>query len=343
MKPERFDPLAASEAHLRERYAFDCQMEAELDPETPVYPFDAWVKGIKNVSPFQENHRWVVWDNDHSQMIAAGFVGLGRTEENRHLANFDINVLPQFRRQGIGTALLREIAAVADEDKRTVLGSGTVQYHDAEKFLASMTMTQKMLDRRSRFYIKKVPQELLDDWIASGQAKAEAAGYSLLFFTSPVPDENRQGFLDVVRTMNDAPRDELDMEDWVLTEERLADRERRQAASGDLEWLMVVRHDETGEFVSFTGVEWHPSLPQLLWQGGTAVKPAHRGHAIGRWIKASMMQKIRTEQPDAEFIDTWNAGSNKWMLAINDDLGFSPYLWYTDWQGSVDDIKRVTA
>jgi hypothetical protein len=31
------------------------------------------------------------------------------------------------------------------------------------------------------------------------------------------------------------------------------------------------------------------------------------------------------------------------MLAINDDLGFSPYLWYTDWQGSVDDIKKATA
>ena len=104
---------------------------------------------------------------------------------------------------------------------------------------------------------------------------------------------------------------------------------------------MVVRHDATDEFVSFTGIGWHPAVPQVLWQGGTAVKPAHRGHAIGRWIKASMLLKIRAEQPEAEFIDTWNAGSNKWMLAINDDLGFAPYIWYTDWQGSIEDIKKA--
>ncbi|MBA2609537.1 MAG: GNAT family N-acetyltransferase [Actinobacteria bacterium] len=343
MKPDPFDPTTAPEVHMRARYAFDCQMEAELDPDTPVYPYDAWLKFIRQTSPFQDNHRWVAWDEDRRDIVGAGFIGLGRTDENRHLANFDIHVLPARRREGLGTALLREIVDVAEADERTVLGSGTVQHHEAEKFLAAMTMTQKMLDRRSRCYINKVPQELLDDWIANGEAKASAAGYSLLFFPSPIPDGYREGFLDVLRTMNDAPRDDLDMEDWVMTEERLADRERRQAASGDLEWLMVVRHDETGEFVSFTGLEWHPSVPQLLWQGGTAVKPAHRGHAIGRWIKASMMQKVRTEQSEAEFIDTWNAGSNKWMLAINDDLGFSPYLWYTDWQAPLADIKAAAA
>jgi GNAT superfamily N-acetyltransferase len=318
-------------------------MEAEMDPETPAYPYDAWLREYRQTSPFQENHRWVVWDDAHDAIVATGFVSLGRTDENRHLANFDINVLQEFRRQGHGRALLREIVAVAEADDRTVLGSGTVAQHDAEKFLAAHGFTQKILERRSRCHIKQVPQELLDDWIASGEAKAAAAGYTLVWFETPVPAEHRAGFLDVLATMNDAPRDDLDMDDWVMTEERLADRERRAAESGNREWIMIVRHEPTGEYVSFTGVEWHPSLPQLLWQGGTAVKPAHRGHAIGRWVKASMMQKIRTEAPDAEFIDTFNAGSNKWMLAINDDLGFRPYLWYTEWQARVADIKKAVA
>ncbi len=115
------------------------------------------------------------------------------------------------------------------------------------------------------------------------------------------------------------------------------------AESDNHGWTMVVNHAESDTFVSFTELGWNPAVPQLFWQGGTAVRPEHRGHSIGRWIKAAMIQRLRSEMPDAEFIDTWNAGSNKWMLAINDDLGFSPYIWYTDWQGSVEAIAKAAA
>jgi GNAT superfamily N-acetyltransferase len=311
MKPEPFDPKSASDDELRARYLFEQQQSAEMDPDTPVYPFEDWAKNMRQTSPFQDTRRWVVWDEGRERIVATGYVGLNRTEDNRHLAQFDINVLPDARRHGLGRSLLREIVAIAEADERRVLGGGTVQGHDAEHFLDACGFAQKMLERRSRCYVQHVPQEMLDDWIATGAQKASEAGYSLIFLEQPIPTEHRAGFLDVLATMNDR------------------------------EWIIVVRHDATGEYVSFTGIDWHPSLPQLIWQGGTAVKPAHRGHAIGRWVKASMMQKIRTELPEAEFVDTWNAGSNKWMLAINDDLGFRPYLWYTAWQGSVDDIKKA--
>jgi len=343
MKPEPFDTTTATEADMRARYALADVIDDEMDPETPMFPFDVWAKEMQQVSPLFEQRRWVVWNDDRSAIVGSGYLGLGRTEENRHLGQFDVDVHPEFRRRGLGRALLREIAAAAADDERTVLGGGTVQGHAAENFLAAVGCTQRLLDRRSRCHIDQVEQSLIDDWIATGAAKAKAAGYSLIFFEPPIPTEYRERFLDVVNTMNDAPRDELDMEDWKPTEEKLADREQRALESGNRSWKMVVRHDATDEFVSFTEIDWHPAVPQVLWQGGTAVKPAHRGHAIGRWIKASMLQKIRTEQPEAEFIDTWNAGSNKWMLAINDDLGFKPYIWYTAWQGSIDDITKAVA
>ena len=53
------------------------------------------------------------------------------------------------------------------------------------------------------------------------------------------------------------------------------------------------------------------------------------------------LNNLRDENPAAEFVDTWNAGSNKWMLAINDDLGFRPYLWYQAFQGHIDDVRKA--
>ncbi len=141
--------------------------------------------------------------------------------------------------------------------------------------------------------------------------------------------------------MNDAPREGLDLEDEHITPEQFRDGERRLAERGTQRLHSLARHDATGEFAGFTTLSWHPLLPQLVWQWGTAVRREHRGHAIGRWLKAANFNNLLERNPDAEFIDTWNAGSNKWMLAINDDLGFSPYIWYTAWQAKIDDIKKA--
>ena len=106
---------------------------------------------------------------------------------------------------------------------------------------------------------------------------------------------------------------------------------------------MVARHDPSGQFAGFTTISWNPLLPQVTFQWGTAVRREHRGHAIGRWIKAVNFNWLRELNPAAEFVDTWNAGSNQWMLAINDDLGFRPYIWYTAWDAKVDAVKQALA
>ena len=46
---ETFDPLAAPEADLRARYDLGCAMDVELDPDTPVYPFEVWLAVPNNI------------------------------------------------------------------------------------------------------------------------------------------------------------------------------------------------------------------------------------------------------------------------------------------------------
>ena len=148
----------------------------------------------------------------------------------------------------------------------------------------------------------------------------------------------------VHEVMNDAPREGLDLEDEHDTPEQFRERERQVLElQGARKIQTVARHDPTGEFAGFSTISWHPLVPQVAWQWGTAVGREHRGHAIGRWIKAANYNKLRELNPVAETIDTWNAGSNQWMLAINDDLGFKPYIWYTAWQGATESIKKALA
>jgi GNAT superfamily N-acetyltransferase len=71
--------------------------------------------------------------------------------------------------------------------------------------------------------------------------------------------------------------------------------------------------------------------------------PKHRGHGIGKWIKARMVERILAERPTARYVRTGNAYSNAAMLSINDRLGFK-IIWSTVvWQIPIADAKRYVA
>lgn len=339
MKIEEWDWRTAPEEEMRERYEFGIAIDHETDPETPDEPYSMWRRDIAQETPFYENRLWQV--RDGGELIGAGWLGLSRSESNRHLAQFNVRVRADRRRAGIGREVLSVIADVAEADERTTLSCGSPKDSPGEAFLGSIGMEQKLLDRRSRLRVHEVDQSLIDGWIADATDKT--ADYSLVCFEGSVPDEHVQAVIELEETMNDAPRDDLDMEDWHQTVEEFRDGERRALERGD-KWLyLAARHNATGQFAGFTFVQWHPELPQLAWQGGTAVRREHRGHAIGRWLKATNYNALRAANPAVEFIDTWNAGTNKWMLAINDDMGYRPYIWYSARDAKIADIKKAIA
>ena len=70
----------------------------------------------------------------------------------------------------------------------------------------------------------------------------------------------------------------------------------------------------------------------VVQQSGTGVTAAHRGHKLGLWMKAVMLQRILRERPAAKFIRTGNANVNKNMLEINTQLGFRHAWSNTLWQ-----------
>ena len=108
----------------------------------------------------------------------------------------------------------------------------------------------------------------------------------------------------------------------MFTADRVRAYEHAQAERGCLVHRLVARHRETGELAGETVVVVDLERPHLAEQHDTSVVRAHRGHRLGMLLKTGMLQWLREEQPQVASIDTWNAASNRFMIGVNEELGY---------------------
>jgi mycothiol synthase len=67
----------------------------------------------------------------------------------------------------------------------------------------------------------------------------------------------------------------------------------------------------------------------------------HRGHRLGRWLKAANLRRALEHQPALDVLQTYNAESNPYMLAINVDMGYRPHRVYGTYQGGITSAKAA--
>ena len=131
------------------------------------------------------------------------------------------------------------------------------------------------------------------------------------------------------------------MGDWKLTEEQVRDRESWFMQVGIEWWLLLAVHEATGAGAGFTDVTYDPKQPWVIWQQGTGVTREHRGHRLGLWMKAVMLDRILWERPLARYIRTGNANTNAQMLGINTQLGFKVAWQSMLWQLPIADARKA--
>jgi hypothetical protein len=138
---------------------------------------------------------------------------------------------------------------------------------------------------------------------------------------APIPDDLVDDMVRLQLAMNDAPLNDLALEDDVWNPERYRGFESAMASRRITSHRLVARHRETGDIAGFTAVAVEQDRPHLGFQEDTAVVRDHRGHRLGLRLKIEMLRLLRDRLPRIKQIDTWNALSNNHMIAVNDALG----------------------
>jgi mycothiol synthase len=337
------DLRAASDHEYACFNAFENILRAEVLPDDPPIPCSEETERNQAMPGFIKEGAWAAWDRSGKRIVAFAAIDADYSGDNQHVADFTVQVLPDYRRQGFGRELLRRMPPYAQShNRRLLIASSNERVAASAEFLARIGARKGLEGGENQLCLADVDRELLARWM--DQAAELSNEFYLGLWEGPVPEERLAGMITLVQQLiNDAPHDSLELEDCTHIANTYRPFEAWEFAGGRRRWMMYAIHRPDDRVAGMTEVAWSPNRPGIVEQWGTGVWPDYRNRGLGRWLKAAMLTKILREMPEARVIRTGNANSNAPMLKINNELGFKPFISRPAWQVETETVEKYLA
>jgi GNAT superfamily N-acetyltransferase len=324
---ERFDP-ATEPGLMRSCYQIVAACDGLDDPSMPVNSLErvsAWWSHGFGGSPRQ---CWLASDSPGAEIVGCYLLMLP-DRENLASAECALYIAPEARRSGRGRELLAHCAGQARHADRSRLSAETRDGSPGAAFAAAMGATSGISEVLRVLAVDAALAARLPGLRTEAERRAD--GYALVFWLGETPAEYLDDSARLSAAMADAPRDEgVEPELWDT--DRIRRAERTQIEAGQRIYCVAAMHKETGRLTAITQIGTDPGTPEWGFQSLTAVLPDHRGRRLGLLVKVAMLEQLVADRPDVTRIVTGNAGANKHMIAINEQLGFQVGSVHRRWE-----------
>lgn len=292
-------------------------------PDRVVEDWPAWEvsrRALPADNPERESSLYLAYDGD--AVVGFGLLVLP-VRDNPHLAFLDLGVLPDRRRRGHGSAIVRDLEQrVRDRGRTTVVVEGYAPpggTAPCEPFAAGLGYalaneeTLKHLDVATY----RARRDAIREQVAPG-----LEGHRLVTWDTTCPEELVQDVCRLLGGFNgQVPLGDLALEDSEWTSERLRDWEARNRAIGRHSFSAgVVAAD--GGLAGLSDLKLNDAAPARASVGITLVAPEHRGRRFGLALKAAALDLAVEHAPGLAVVETWNAVSNTAMSLVNEQLGY---------------------
>ena len=332
MIPRAITPKDLSDTEAAALSQFHNAMRAEVMPDDPPIPLEEHLTNWRNPSPHEWFKTFIVTQGDSVTGFATAEWDTTDTR-NPHMAWAGVSVLPEYRRRGIGKALLRVLLEACRADGKTRLMTATNGRVPAGRaFVSKLEAKLGLEEHTNQLLLADLDREYLERSLREAPTELFELGWCI----GDYPESELEEICRIMEVMNTAPRGEMEFNDFQVTPEQLRVEVEQFKITGLEFRFLYAKERATGRYAGFTQTGFHPNRPHIVNQWGTGVLPEYRGHRLGAWLKAAMIEHLERERPTVDRIRTGNADSNEAMLRINHALGFKPFISRTDWQLEVD-------
>lgn len=283
---------------------------------------EEWITGVRHVDVDEDKELWVTCEDGRVVGYAVSWYPLA---DNTSMTWFDVLVHPDHRNRGHGTALLDRVVDGARRHERTTLVCDTVvpdrdPDHPFRRFLDRRGFTYSNTEIHRHLQLP-VADELLDRLAAETNA-AWADRYRLETHADGVPEPLLPSLCAVMGTLaTDAPSGEIEFEEEQISPQRMLDQFALEQRQGRRR-LTTVALDPDDQVVAYTELLLAAGDSPVVYQWGTLVHRAHRGHRLGMAVKLATLRRLQADFPQRERIITSNDDTNSFMVSVNEALGF---------------------
>lgn len=291
--------------------------ERALDP---TLPFETELADLRVPSPNGDSVALGAFSG--RDIVGTAKVWLPRVD-NTHMLWGGLQVPPEHRRQGVGSAVLSAVEQLGrDEGRRTFMfdvPTRTGEENDGTRFAASHGYTVANLEQTKGIELPEWAQQWgpFDEEVA-----ARIGDYRIEVAHGRIPEEYADSYCAAVsRFIGLIPLGDLELEELDWTADRLRREEARRAEVG-ADQLDALAIAPDGSVVGVSNLEVFVADPSRAHVGITMVLPGHRGHALGLGLKLATHRALLAAHPTCRVVVTGNANANEHMNAINDRLGY---------------------
>jgi GNAT superfamily N-acetyltransferase len=256
--------------------------------------------------------------------------------DNLALATIALHVHPDHRRRGHARQALADVMAVARERGRSRIlcevPTRTRHQDPAPGEALARSIGAQPLHAETRRLLDLSSVDSADLVAIHSEALEASVGYSTIAWRNHAPDQYVGDLARLMGLMSvDSPQGDLDLEPEIWDAARYRKREESNLARGREQLCVGAREDRSGQVVGFTAFGIPTGGVDVGYQWETVVGSEHRGHRLGLLLKVVNLRELLARMPEVRYLNTWNAGENIHMVAINQLLGFRPMETWTEW------------
>lgn len=261
----------------------------------------------------------VLGRHDGGAPVCGGTV-LTPLKDNAAFAYVEVFTDPGHRRQGHASAVLDALIGIARGRGRSkALGEPAWGVDEdpapARAFAEARGFSLDILDAQRELLLPAALPPLV-----------VADGYTLHSWRGPCPEEWLVSYAELRRLLvQEAPSGDagLENEHWDAARVR---RDEEDLVRARRVMQVTVAQASDGELAGHTQLSF-PGDSDEVYQWDTLVLPSHRGHALGLALKVHAMHAAADLLEGRRRIHTYNAASNRHMIAVNEAMGFRQVAW----------------